>query len=62
MLSAAFNSISGFDDGSDTPKNYKDVLGHKNQAKWWESMNSTLWKAKEYGRLFHYPLCHMEGS
>jgi hypothetical protein len=38
MLSAAFNSIAGFDDGSDTPKNYKDVLGHKNQAKWWESM------------------------
>jgi Reverse transcriptase (RNA-dependent DNA polymerase) len=38
MLSVAFNSIAGFDDGSDTPKNYKDVLGHKNQAKWWESM------------------------
>jgi hypothetical protein len=35
MLSAAFNSIAGFDDGSDTPKKYK---GHKNQAKWWESM------------------------
>jgi hypothetical protein len=38
MLSAAFKSIPGFDDGSDTPKNYKDVLGHKNQAKWWESV------------------------
>jgi hypothetical protein len=31
---AVFNSIAGFDDGSDTPTNYKDVLGHKNQAKW----------------------------
>jgi hypothetical protein len=24
MLCAAFNTIAGFDDGSDTPKNYKD--------------------------------------
>jgi hypothetical protein len=38
VLSAAFNYIEGFDDGSDTPKNYKDVLGHKNQDNWWESM------------------------
>jgi hypothetical protein len=38
MLSAAFNSIEAFDDGSNTPKHFKDVLGHKNQAKWWESM------------------------
>jgi hypothetical protein len=38
MLSAAFNSIAGFDDGSDTPTNCKDVLGHKNKANWWESM------------------------
>jgi hypothetical protein len=29
MISAAFNSIAGFDDGSNTPKSYKDVLGHK---------------------------------
>jgi hypothetical protein len=42
MLSAAFNSIAGFNDVSDTPKNYKDVLGHKNQAKWWESMKKEL--------------------
>jgi hypothetical protein len=33
MLSATFNAIAGFDDGSDTPKNFKDVLGHKNPAK-----------------------------
>jgi hypothetical protein len=32
MLSAAFNSIAGFDYESDMPKNYKDVLGHKNQG------------------------------
>jgi hypothetical protein len=38
MLSAAFNSIAGFDDESDTPKSYIDVSGHKNQAKWWDSM------------------------
>jgi hypothetical protein len=34
MLSAALNTIAGFDDGSATPKSYKDVLGHKNQDKW----------------------------
>jgi hypothetical protein len=34
----AFNSVSGFDDGSDAPKNYKEVLKHKNQAGWWASM------------------------
>jgi hypothetical protein len=38
MLQAAFNSVSGFDDGSDTPKNYKEVLKRKNQAGWWASM------------------------
>jgi hypothetical protein len=42
MLSADFSSIVGFDDGSDTPKNYKDVLGHKNQGKWWESRKQAL--------------------
>jgi hypothetical protein len=30
-----FISVSGFEDGSDTPKTYKDVTGHKNQARWW---------------------------
>jgi hypothetical protein len=35
---AVFNSVAGFDDSSDTPKNYKDVLKHKNQAGWWELM------------------------
>jgi hypothetical protein len=38
MLTASLNTISDFDDGSETPKNYMDVLGHKNQAKWWVSM------------------------
>jgi hypothetical protein len=32
MIQAALNSVAVFDDGSDTPKNYKDVLKHKNQA------------------------------
>jgi hypothetical protein len=38
MIQAAFNSVSGFADGSNTPKNFKDVLKHKNQAGWRESM------------------------
>jgi Reverse transcriptase (RNA-dependent DNA polymerase) len=38
MLAAAFNSIAPFDDGSGIPKNFKDVLGHKNQLGCWESM------------------------
>jgi hypothetical protein len=38
MIHAAFNSVSGFDDGSDTPKNYKEVIKHKTQAGWWASM------------------------
>ena len=38
MLHSAFNMTAGFDDGSDIPKHYKDVLGHKNQKEWWESM------------------------
>jgi hypothetical protein len=31
MLHAAFISVAGFDDGSDTPKTYRDVLKHANQ-------------------------------
>jgi hypothetical protein len=31
MINAAFNSIAGFDDGSDTPKTCKVVLNHKGQ-------------------------------
>jgi hypothetical protein len=38
MLSAAFNFIAGVDEGSNTPKTYKDVLGHMNQGKWRTSM------------------------
>jgi hypothetical protein len=38
ILNAAFNSIAGFDDGSDTPKTYKDVLNHNNPNVWWDSM------------------------
>jgi Reverse transcriptase (RNA-dependent DNA polymerase) len=34
MLGAAFNSVAGFD----VPTNFKDVLGHKNQQGWWESI------------------------
>jgi hypothetical protein len=35
MIQAAFNSIAGIDDGSNTPKNYKELFKHKNQARWW---------------------------
>jgi Reverse transcriptase (RNA-dependent DNA polymerase) len=38
MIQAAFNSVSGFDDGSDAPKNYKEVLKHKKQAGFWATM------------------------
>jgi Reverse transcriptase (RNA-dependent DNA polymerase) len=38
MIQAAFNCVAGFDDGRDTPKTYKEVLKHKNQAGWWASM------------------------
>jgi hypothetical protein len=38
MLKVAFNSISGFDDGSDTPNTYNDVLKHKYQPGWWNSV------------------------
>jgi hypothetical protein len=31
MIAAAFKSIAGFDYGSGIPKNFKDILGHKNQ-------------------------------
>jgi Reverse transcriptase (RNA-dependent DNA polymerase) len=59
MLSAAFNSIAGFDDGSDTPKNYKYVLGHKNQAKWWESMNNEFHAMESKGVWKIVPLSSM---
>jgi hypothetical protein len=38
MIQAAFNSVSGFEDGSDTPRNYKEVLKHEIQSVWWASM------------------------
>jgi hypothetical protein len=59
MLSAAFNTIAGFDDGSDTPKNYKDVLGHKNQAKWWESMKKEFNAMESKGEWKIVPLSSM---
>ena len=38
MLHAAFNITAGFDDGSNIPKNYNYIQGHKNQDNWWDSM------------------------
>jgi hypothetical protein len=32
MIQTAFNSVAGFDHGSYTSKNYKDVLKNENQA------------------------------
>jgi hypothetical protein len=40
MIQAAFNSVAGFANGSDTPKNYKEVVKDKNQAGWWASMKN----------------------
>jgi hypothetical protein len=41
-LRAAFKSIAGLNDVIDTLENYMDVLGHKNQGKWWESMKQEI--------------------
>jgi Reverse transcriptase (RNA-dependent DNA polymerase) len=49
MLDAAFNSVAGFDDGSDTPKSYKDVLKHENQKGWWDPMKEAF--LTMYGKL-----------
>jgi hypothetical protein len=38
--------VAGFEDGSDVPKSYKDVIGHRNQDKWWEAMKEEF-KAME---------------
>jgi hypothetical protein len=59
MLSAAFNSIAGFDDGRDIPKNYKDVLGHKNQSKWWDSMKKEFHAMESKGVWKIVPLSSM---
>jgi Reverse transcriptase (RNA-dependent DNA polymerase) len=59
MLSAAFNSIAGFDDGSDTPKNYKDALGTRNQSKWWESMKKEFHAMENKGVWNIVPLSSM---
>jgi hypothetical protein len=40
MLNAVFNSIAGFEDGSDTPMTYKYVLKHKDLIRWWNSMKN----------------------
>jgi hypothetical protein len=42
LLNAGFNSVAGFDDGSHIPKTYKDVLKHKNQKGWWDSMKKEI--------------------
>jgi hypothetical protein len=58
-LSAAFNSMAGFDDGSDLPKNYKDVLGHKNQGIWWESLKQEFHAMESTGVWKIIPLSSM---
>jgi hypothetical protein len=40
MIQAEFNSVAGFDDGSSTPTNYKELVIQKNQARWWASMKN----------------------
>jgi Reverse transcriptase (RNA-dependent DNA polymerase) len=59
MLSAAFKIIAGFDVGSDTPKNCKDVLGHKNHANWWESMKKELHAMETKGVWKNVPISSM---
>jgi Reverse transcriptase (RNA-dependent DNA polymerase) len=54
-----FNSKAGFDDGSDTPKNYKKVLDHKNQDKWWEYMKKECNAMESKGAWKIVPLSSM---
>jgi hypothetical protein len=42
MKIALSYSLPGYDDGINTNKIYKDDLGHKDQASWWESMINGL--------------------
>jgi hypothetical protein len=35
VIQAAFNSFAGFDDGSNTPKTYKEVMKLRKLAGWW---------------------------
>jgi hypothetical protein len=49
MLNAAFNSVAGFDNGSDTPKTYRDVLEHANQKGWWDSMKKEFLEMETKG-------------
>jgi hypothetical protein len=60
MLNAAFNSVAGFDDGSNTPKTYKDVLKHANQKGWWDCMKNEF-LAMDTGKLYPRHPCHQEG-
>jgi hypothetical protein len=58
MIHTAFNSVSGFDDGSDAPKNYKEVLKHNNQAAWWASMKKEFHAMETKGV---WATCQLEG-
>jgi hypothetical protein len=54
MIQTAFNSVSGFDYGSDTPKSYKDVLNHNNKTGLWASMQNDFRDIEKmvFGKLF----------
>jgi hypothetical protein len=64
MLNQAFCSklfysekalISGFDNGADEPKHFKEASKHKNQKEWWDAMctefhnirSKEVWKIKK---------------
>jgi hypothetical protein len=49
MLYASFNSVAGFEHGSETTKNNNDVLGHKNQIKWWEYLECEFYAMENKG-------------
>jgi hypothetical protein len=51
MLNAAFNSIVGFDDDSDTPNTEKDVLKHKEKQDGGTHGKGSfmLWKPRVFG-------------
>jgi hypothetical protein len=42
LLNTAFNSVAGFQDRSDTPKNNKELLANKTQVHWWKSHDALV--------------------
>jgi hypothetical protein len=49
MMQAAFTSVADFDDGSDTPKNYNELLKNKIRECWWASIKQEIYAMETLG-------------